>query len=165
MSTPADENEQPVILPVPRDFSSIIARIIARQRQAETGQQGAASDQPYAHLAGRRAIPVQLLYLNPGNGASYRLLIGTLPGPMHTLFGFAEGENALITLLLESKPLSFLEFCQRIRTAQFCEPQTTPTDIEHAAYAIYAALAGIQAEAPSGWQPGWEHELAELVLF
>jgi len=116
--------------------------------------------------------PVHLFDLLPGDETRYRVLFGRLPPTSrlfsgHVVFGFAEGDDAMITLIFTGtgELISRDIFSQHWHGAQFTRAWGDLDYIERAAYAVFAALVGLPGiEPPGRWDDDWRERLPRAAL-
>ncbi|GAB4203653.1 MAG: hypothetical protein OHK0022_28070 [Roseiflexaceae bacterium] len=114
---------------------------------------------------------MKLFRFAPGNGIEYRLLIGRAAAPPsiarfmpdggYTVFGFAEGDDALITVVLDA-PASFSSFARRWETARHVHLDSDPETLVEIAYAVYCSLVNLPWDYdPPGWVATWREIVIE----
>ena len=116
--------------------------------------------------------PIHMFDLLPGDQTRYRVLFGRLPPTSHlfsgyVVFGFAEGDDAMITLVFTGtgELISSDIFSQHWRTATFTNAWGDLDYIEHAAYTVFAALVGLPGVEPPGrWDDDWRERLPRAAL-
>jgi hypothetical protein len=108
-------------------------------------------------------MPINLCSFEPGDGTVYRVLVGQVR--QYTIFGFAEGSDALIPCAL---PGLFTEhrFLNHYRTAKHTNLAGDADYVEQCAWATYAALTGQAVAVPSEWAVDWRERLmgAEVMM-
>ncbi|HEU4328836.1 MAG TPA: hypothetical protein VFS21_37210 [Roseiflexaceae bacterium] len=115
---------------------------------------------------------IALFRFAPGNGVEYRALFAQVPAPPtlarfmpnghYTVFGMAEGDDALITLVLDA-PVNYGPFADRWETAQHSGLISDPETLLDYAYPVYRSLMGLEVEIsdPPGWVRSWREILAQ----
>lgn len=118
---------------------------------------------------------MDMVTFEPGDGNSYRVLFGRLPSPtplipFYTVFGLAEGQDALITVVLDG-PATEDSFLRRWYTAQHVQTINTPQQLGAMAYLLYLGLLEPhridEADAwaddvTESWAEDWESRLAAV---
>jgi hypothetical protein len=111
---------------------------------------------------------MHLFRFEPGDGTSYRILFGRLPAPtplipFYTLFGFAEGYDALIVYPFDTERVSYETFERHIDSATHRSTVNEPDQLIWRAYQVYKALVGIRGEGVMGAVPGWRDDWRDLL--
>lgn len=113
--------------------------------------------------------PVHLFDLEPGDGVSYQVLFGRLP-PAHwrqpacIIFGFAEGRDALITVVFDNDGINDETFGRHWRTATHAQTASSADYLEDAAYTVFSALLGRVAQQPRAWLGEWREQLPTAAM-
>lgn len=116
---------------------------------------------------------MNLFYFEPGDDTRYRVLFGTVPGhlpftPQYTLFGFAEGDDPLITLVFgDPWNVTFDDFAEDWRKCRHAQPWGDPEYIERAAYNVFQVLVGRAVDGWTlrhDWSPEWQSKLLRTAL-
>jgi hypothetical protein len=106
---------------------------------------------------------MQLFRFEPGDGTSYRVLFGRLPGPnrfvpQYTLFGFGVGDAPLVCFPFDAPHVSFDTFARHLPLLV-----DDPEEREAAtwtAYHVYEALIGeVHVAPPDSWRVDWREQL------
>lgn len=113
--------------------------------------------------------PIHVFDLEPGDGVSYRVLFGGLPPVYHPqwaciVFGFAEGRDALITVIFDIDDINNETFGRRWRTATQAQTVSSADYLEEAAYTVFSALLGRAEQQPPEWCCNWCEQLPTATL-
>ena len=109
-----------------------------------------------------------LFRFEPGDGFSYRILFGRLPSgsaliPFYTLFGFAQGDDALISYPFDTLSVSFDTFARHMQTACPTASWGASDILLYTAWRVYAALVGRDEEDAEDHLPDWRSDWRRLL--
>jgi hypothetical protein len=113
---------------------------------------------------------VHLFNFEPDDGVAYRVQFGRLPPTSllfqgYIVFGFAEGRDALITVIFDTDHINDETFGRYWRTAQHIDTASDPDYLERTAYTVFAALVGLpDIQSPAGWNGNWRSRLPITAL-
>ena len=112
---------------------------------------------------------LHLFDFEPEDGVSYRVMFGRMP-PVHWLqqacivFGFAEGRDALITVIFDTDSINDETFGRHWQTATHAQTVNNTAYLERSAYAVFCALVGYESYQIVGWKQNWREELPVAAL-
>jgi hypothetical protein len=116
-----------------------------------------------------RSLWMRLFQFSPGDGTSYRFLFGHLPADTpyieaYTLFGYAEGDDALIVYPFDTSRVTLDTFARKLGTARHTQLAGDADVVLYTAWRVYAALTGTDEEDAAAYLPVWSHDW-RLELF
>lgn len=71
------------------------------------------------------------------------------------MFGFAEGRDALITVVFDTDDISAETFGRHWRTAVYAQTMSDASHLAGSAYTVFCAMIGREAPPLSSWHSNW----------